>query len=145
MGFDVAYRGAGRVRDRLQRADLVDDVGNQVLGGDVDEAPAEAGQVAIAHLRSDANAAFGGRPADPQQPGGIPGVEAARHVGAGDDLEHGVVVAEAPDAKAFAQVGVEIDTGHVTTLLGDVKLPAPPRRTRNQQNRWRVGGIDERL
>src|SRR4051812_41358830 len=43
-------------------------------------------------------------------------MEAARHVGAGDDPEHGVVVAELPDAESFAQVGVEIDAGHSASL-----------------------------
>ena len=59
-------------------------------------------------------------PAYPQQAGGIPGMESARHVGAGDDPEHGVVVTEAPDAEALAQVGVEVDTGHLPSLLRDL-------------------------
>ena len=46
-------------------------------------------------------------------------MEAARHVGTGDDPEHGVVIAKTPDAKAFAQVGVEVDTGHLPSLLCD--------------------------
>jgi len=47
-------------------------------------------------------------------------MESARHVGAGDDPDHGVVVTKAPDAKALAQVGVEVDTGHLPSLLGDL-------------------------
>jgi hypothetical protein len=57
-----------------------------------------------------------GCPAHPQQAGGIPGVETAGHVGAGDDLQHRIVIAKAPHAKALAQVGVEVDTGHATSL-----------------------------
>ena len=39
-------------------------------------------------------------------------METAGHVGAGDYAEHGVVVAEPPNAEALAQVGVEVDRGH---------------------------------
>jgi len=102
MGFDVGHRGTGCRRDRLQRADLVHHVGDQIFGGDVDEAPAEPGQVAIAHLSSDPHATLGGRPAHPQQARGITRMETARDVGAGHDSEHGVVVTELPDAKALA-------------------------------------------
>jgi hypothetical protein len=42
-------------------------------------------------------------------------METARHVRARDDPEHGLVIAEPPDAEALAQVGVEID-GHVYSL-----------------------------
>ena len=54
------------------------------------------------------------------QAGGISGMESARHVGARDDPEHGVVITEAPDAKALAQVGVQVDTGHLPSLLRDL-------------------------
>jgi hypothetical protein len=116
MGFDVAHRRAAGVRDRLQRADLIDDVGEQILGRHVDEASAESGQVAVAHLCSDAHPGLGGRSAHPHQAGRIAGVETTGHVGAGDDSEHGVVIAEPPDAEALAQVGVDVNTGHVPTL-----------------------------
>ena len=116
MGFDVADRSAAGLRQRLQRADLIHDVGEQVFGVDVDEAPTEPGQVAVTHLGSDPHAALGGRPAYPQQPRRVSGMEAARDVGAGDDPEHGVVVTELPDAESFAQVGVEVDTGHPASL-----------------------------
>ena len=39
----------------------------------------------------------------------VAGVEAAGDVGAGDDVEQGVVVAQPPDAEALAEVGVEVD------------------------------------
>jgi len=116
MGFDVRHHRAGGLGGRLQRADLIHGIGKKIFGCDVYEAPAEPGQVAIAHLRSDAYATLGGRPAYPQQAGGISPVETARHVGAGDDREHGIVVAEPIDAKALAQVGVEVDTGHLASL-----------------------------
>ena len=104
--------------DRLQRADLIDDVGEQILGRDVDEAPAESGQVAVAHLCSDAHPGLGGQSAYPHQAGWIARVEPAGHVGAGDDSEHGVVIAKPPDAEALAQVGVDVDTGHLHSLEG---------------------------
>ena len=112
MGFDVGHRGAGRLRQPVQGADLIDDVGQQILRCDVDEAPAEAGQVAIAHLRADAHAALGGQPAHRQQAGRVARVETTRDVGAGDDAEHGVVISEPPDAESLTQVGVEVDAGH---------------------------------
>ena len=48
--------------------------------------------------------------------GRIAGVETAGDVGAGDDAEHGVVIAEPPDAESLTQVGVEVDAGHVASL-----------------------------
>ena len=39
----------------------------------------------------------------------IAGMEAAGDIGAGHELEHGVVVAHAPRAEAFAEIGVEVD------------------------------------
>ncbi len=102
MGFDVGHRRAGRLRESVQRADLIDDVGEQILWRDVDEPPAESGHVAVADLCADAHAALGGQPAHPQQSGRVAGMEAAGDVGAGDDAEHGVVVAEPPDAEALA-------------------------------------------
>ena len=96
------------MRQRLQGADLVDDIGRQVLGRRVDEATAESSQVAIAHLRADPHPPLRGRTARPRQRCGVPGVEAARHVGAGDHVEHRVVVAEQPHPEAFAQIRVEV-------------------------------------
>ena len=49
-------------------------------------------------------------------------MEAACDVGAGDDAEHGVVVAESPDAEALAQVGVQVDAGHVASLVAEKRL-----------------------
>jgi hypothetical protein len=39
-------------------------------------------------------------------------METARDIGAGDNAEHGVVIAEPPDAESLTQVGVEVDAGH---------------------------------
>ena len=98
------------VRERLQRADLVDDVGGQIVGRDVDEAPSEPGEVAVADLGADPDAVLA-RPAGRcvRSAGRVAGVESARDVGAGDHAEHRVVVAEPPHAEALAEVGVEVD------------------------------------
>ena len=108
MWFDVADGRAGRRGQRRERADLVDDVGGQVGRLDVDESPAEAGEVAIADLGADAYPPIRGRPAHRQQVRRIAGVEAARDIGRGDDVEHGVVITECPDAEPLAEVGVEV-------------------------------------
>ena len=39
----------------------------------------------------------------------VPRVKTAGDIGAGDEPQHGLVVAHAPDAKTFAEIGVEID------------------------------------
>ena len=108
MGFDVADGRPGGLGQGLQGADLVDHVGGEVFGADVDVAAAEARQVAVAHLRADPYAAFGGGPADPQEPGRVAGMKAAGDVGAGDQIEHRVVVTKAPHPEAFAEIGIEV-------------------------------------
>lgn len=97
---------------RLPRADLVDHVSDQVLGCNVDAAAAEPGEVAIADLRADADTAVGRRLAGARQAGRVAGMEAARHVGAGDHVEHRLVVAQPPLPEALADVGVQINAGH---------------------------------
>ena len=42
----------------------------------------------------------------------VAGVEAARHVGARDDLEHRLVVAQLPHAERLAEVTVQVDRHH---------------------------------
>jgi hypothetical protein len=128
MRFHVRHVASGGPGDALQSADLVDDVGGQVLRCGVDEASAEPGEVAVGHLRPDAHASLGREPARAQQQRGVAGVEAACDVGAGDDAEHGVVVAQRPYSEALAEVGVEVDLSrcHVTSLSGTIEAwPAP--------------------
>lgn len=130
------------MREALQGADLIDHVGGQVLGRDVDVAPAEAGQVAVGDLRADADTASGRGAARSQQPGWIAGVEAACHIGAGDQLQHLLVVAETPDPETLPEVGVQVDRavvgGHEgkpkrAVLAGDDVRPAnTPRRSRTR-------------
>ena len=108
MRFDVTDRRPGGVSQRLQRADLVDDIGGEILGADIDVASAEAGQVAIAHLGADPNPPLRGGSAHFQQPGGVAGMESAGDVRAGDQVEHRLVVTQAPDTEALAQIGIEV-------------------------------------
>ena len=91
------------------------DVGAEILRGHVDEAPSESHEVVIPHLRADTHVGGDSVGAGSQQRGRIAGVEPARDVGAGDDAQHGGVVAECPGAEAFAEIGVEVDT-HSSTL-----------------------------
>ena len=69
---------------------------------------AEAGEVAVADLGADRDAALGGGGADPAHRGRVAGVEAAGDVGRGDQVEQRVVVAEPPDAESLAEVSVEV-------------------------------------
>ena len=83
--LDVAHRGARRGGQPLERADLVDHVGHQVGAGHVHVAAAEAGQVAVGHVRADHHATLGRAAQGLQDAGGVAGMEAAGHVGAGHD------------------------------------------------------------
>src|SRR5690606_27902323 len=77
-------------------------------------AAAEAHEVAISHMRADADAArrrLFHHLADARR---VARVKAAGDVGAGDDAEHGNIVAHRPGAEAFAQVTVEVDLRHDT-------------------------------
>lgn len=56
VGFDVGQVGAGGAGEAVEGADLVEDVGFEVGGWDVDEAASEAGEVVVGDLCADANA-----------------------------------------------------------------------------------------
>ena len=59
-----------------------------------------------------AHPVVGRRRADPPQRRRVAGVEPARDVGAGDDAEHRLVVAERPRAERLTEIAVEVDGGH---------------------------------
>ena len=111
MGFDVRHRRTRRVRESLQSADLIDHVGGEILGGDVDVAAPESGEVAIPHLRADSDALVGGGTARPCEPRGITGVETTGDVGAGDQSQHLLVVTQPPYPETLTEVGVQVDAG----------------------------------
>ena len=136
MRLDVAHPGTGRPRETVERhRDLVDHLGGELVGVDVDEAPPEAREVAVADLGPDGNATLGGHPAGGQDDGGVTRVEAAGDVRAGDDVEHRLVVAEDPPAVGLAEVGVEVDgqlhratvhaTVHATVDIRPRRQPRP--------------------
>ena len=116
MRFHVAHLAPDHPGEGVERADLVDDVGAQLVAGHVHRPAAEPGQVAVADLGADPHIARGRDRADPQHRDRVTGVEAAGHVRAGDHVEQGVVVAEGPDAEALAEIGVEIDLRHAVRL-----------------------------
>jgi hypothetical protein len=107
--LDVGHPGPGDPGETGQRPQLVEHVVGELGGLDVDEPPAEAGQVPVGDLGSDGHPSLGGPPADPAQRRGVTGVETAGHVGAGDDVQQALVVAQPPDAETLTEVAVEID------------------------------------
>jgi len=108
MGFDVTHARARRTSEGIQRAHLVEDVGEQVSGGDVDAAAPEAGQVVVADLGADRDAPRGGARAHALHRRRIAGMEAAGHVCACHHLEQPVVVTEAPRAEPLSEVGIQV-------------------------------------
>ncbi len=124
VGLDVTHARARHAAHRLECAQLIEHVSGELGWVHGDEAPTKTSQVAIADLGADDDPAFGGGRAGALQGEGVPGVEAAGDIRAGDDVEHGLVVAEPPGAERLAEVGVEInDQGplfHVAGALGEV-------------------------
>ena len=92
--LDIAHPRTGDPGEPIQRPDLVDHVIGQARRIDVDAAAAEAGQVPVAHLGTDRHIAADGCLADSAQDVRVAGVEAAGDIGAGDDVQQGVVVPE---------------------------------------------------
>jgi hypothetical protein len=101
--------GAVQGGDRLQRADLVGDVGLELLDREVDDAPAEALQVGEAGMGADRDAVQLAELDRVDHHRGIAGVEAAGDVSGLHDLQDLGVVAHHPGAEALAQVGVDVD------------------------------------
>ena len=112
MGLDVGDRGALGAGQRVEGADLVEHLVGELGGIHVDEAAAEARDVAVAHVRAHGDPACGGRLDGAGDVVRIAGVEAAGDVGARHHLDDRGVVAHGIAADGFAQVGVHIDGGH---------------------------------
>ena len=130
----VGDPGARHPAHRLQRTELVEHVGGEVGGIHVDAAATEAGEVAVADLGADDHPALGRHGHGAADGARVAGVEAARHVGAGDDVEHRRVVAEHPGAERLAEVGVEVDPhGHGTNASAATGSPpaTPPLSARD--------------
>ncbi len=122
MRFHVGNLGAMEGRDRLQGADLVGDVGLQLLDGEIDDAAAEPLEVGKARMGADRHAVLRAELHRIHHHDRVAGVEAAGHVGRGHDLQHLGVVAHHPRPEALAQVGVDI---HVSGIrrCGHGRLP----------------------
>ncbi len=125
MRLHVPDTVAGRSGEGVERADLVQDVVGEVVGGVVDAAAAEAGQVAVADLGSDADVPGHRRLADPAHDGRVAGVEAAGDVGTGDQGQERFVVAEGPAAESLAQICVKVDHPAHHSTPGTVLAYAP--------------------
>lgn len=77
--LDVARAGARVAREGVQGTDLLERVGLQVIGRDVDETPPEPGQIPVAHRRAEGDTAIGCRAAYAIRGAGA-GVDAAGDV-----------------------------------------------------------------
>src|SRR5205814_830850 len=73
--FQVSDLISGRAREGVERAELIDDVGRQLRGRDIDPAATEAREVAIADLSADPDAAGHRLLAYPSHDRRIPGME----------------------------------------------------------------------
>ena len=144
MGLDVAQPRPRGVGQRLQCADLVDDVSGEFVRVDLDTAPAEARQIEVTDLRTDPDSPPHGGGAGTGQADGIAGVETAGQVRAADDIEHRLVVAERPHAEALGQVGVEVDGGHQVSLRSGRVVPAAAERPADQVDHERDEGHEHR-
>ena len=113
--LDVAHRRPGHPAHPVQRADLVDDVVGELVRRDVDEPPAEPGEVAVPDLGPDHHPRLGGERAGAAQRRRVAGVEPARDVRRRHEPEHRLVVAEHPAAERLAEVGVEVERVHRCT------------------------------
>lgn len=111
MRGDVRNAGAVVGGEGGKGAELVEGVGADFLRGEVHGAPAKAAQVREAGVGTDADSAadaFGyGAVHDVR----IAGVEAARDVRAGDDVQEILVLAQGVRAESFSQIRHEIDHG----------------------------------
>jgi hypothetical protein len=105
---------AGHPAEGFQGTDLVQDVVTELVDVVVDPPSPETGQVAVADLGADRDPPVHRGPADPVHGGRVAGVEAARHVRRGHDVEQGPVVAEGPATEALAEVRVQVNRVHGT-------------------------------
>ena len=100
----------------VEHAELVQHCVAQFARVDVDEAAAEADEVGVRHVSTDRDAAVGRRLADTTQRRWVAGMESARDVRTGDEVEHCVVVTQGPGAVRLTQVGVEVDRCHAPSV-----------------------------
>ena len=109
MRLDVTDAAAFGRGHRLQGANLVDDHRFQLGSRDIHAPPAEALQIGERRVGANADPALFGRRDCPPHDQRIPGMKAAGNIGAGDDVEQGLVIPHGPRTEAFTEVGIEID------------------------------------
>ncbi|MNR07866.1 hypothetical protein D3C85_1239960 [compost metagenome] len=112
MGLHIAHAGAGGLGQALQRADLVDHIGRQLIAGHVHVASAKAHFVRVSDMGTNGDVFCRCSFQCPQDTGRVAGVKTAGDIGAGHDIEHRGIVAHVPGAKAFTQVAVDIYGWH---------------------------------
>ena len=100
---------AVKIEEPLQRTHLVDQVADQVLLGDVHEAPAEAGPVGEPRMGADPDAVIPAEADGSVHHGGVGGMESAGDVGGGDKGCDGRIVADFIGAVGFTHIAVEVD------------------------------------
>src|SRR4029450_8670791 len=118
----------------VERADLIGNHRFQIVGAHLDATPAKSPKVVEPRMGADADACFLGALHEPAHGHRIAGVKPARDARRTNDLQDGVVIADALRAETLAHVGVQIDGGcHNATLWifaegsirsGPVTLPA---------------------
>ena len=96
-------------RQRLRRAELIGDRALDLPCAHRQTAPPETCEVRKGDVGADGDSLFLGARKCRRHDVGVAGVEAASDIGARHDLEHGGVVAHAPMAETFPEVGVKID------------------------------------
>ena len=118
VGLEMGDLHAERSGHRLDGADLVDHRLLDIIRAlALDRTAAEPPQVVEPGMGADADAVFLGQRQGLVHDQGITTVEAASHIGRGDDLEHLFVVADDVRAEAFAEVRIQVDLIHADNPL----------------------------
>ena len=123
MRLHIADLMPGEPRQSLRRANLIGDGVLDLGGRHGERAAPEARKIGKGDMRADGDAGgFRGAKAL-RHDFRVPRVKTAGDIGAGDEPQHGRVVAHAPDAKTFAEIGVEIDAAQtVASRAGAERL-----------------------
>ena len=107
--LDVRHPLSLRLRHAHQRTHLVGQHRRQLARRQLHHAPAETLQVGERRVRAQADTGCCRQAHGVGHDQRIAGMEAASHVGRPDDGQQRGVVAHAPGAEAFAEVGVQVD------------------------------------
>src|SRR4029453_6658980 len=99
VGLHVLDARTRRGSQRLQGADLVNDVVGQLHGINIQEATAESCKIPVADVGANHDAGLSRLLAGAANNAGVASVESARNVGTGNGFEHGCVVAQRPTSE----------------------------------------------